>query len=61
MEYIAFDYIAEKTIQIKRFTNKIMLNTIDNVILYSNNKMNIALIKIIESQYQIKYINIQNH
>lgn len=35
------------------------LATIEDVILYGNNKMSIALIKNVESQHRIKQINVQ--
>lgn len=59
MEYIALGYAARKVIWIRRFINKIKLETVKSVILYGNNKMSIALTKNAKNQYQIKQINVQ--
>ena len=38
--------------------NKINLNVIEDAILYKNNEMNITLIKNVENEHKIKYIDI---
>ncbi len=41
-KYIAFEYKAKKIVWIKKFTNKIKLKTIKNLMLYQNSKMGIV-------------------
>ncbi len=61
-EYIVLGHAAKEAVWIKRFVNKMRLEkAVENFMLHSDNKMNIALTKNAESQYCTKHINIQYH
>lgn len=59
-KYIVFDYAIRKAVWIWRIVNKIGLKA-KKIVLYSDNKISINLIKNIKSKYCIKYINIQHY
>ena len=60
-EYIALGQIATEAVWIKMFINKMKLETVEDVTLYGNNEMSIALIKNTESQHRTKHIDVQHH
>lgn len=60
-KYIAFGYISRKIVQIQKLINKIELDIMESIIMHGDNKMSIILTKNMESQYQIKYIDVQYH
>lgn len=59
VEYIMLGHIARKAMWIKKFINEIRLkDTIESIILHSDNKISIVLTKNVESQYHMKHINV---
>lgn len=59
-KYIALGHAARKAIWIRRFTNKIKLEVVENLMLYED-KVSIALTKNAESQHQTKHIDVQHY
>lgn len=61
-EYIALEYIAQESIWIQKFLNKLEIaEPISACILYRDNKTSIILTKNAKSQTKTKYINMQHH
>lgn len=42
IEYIALEYVVREVVWIKQFINKLGLNTIEDLTIFSNNEINIA-------------------
>ena len=60
-KYIAFGHAIWETIWLRRFINKLQVfEPINYITLHKDNKISIMLTKNTESQYQIKYIDIQH-
>ena len=60
-KYIALGHVVREAVWIRRFINKMKLKVIEDLMLYEDNKMSIALTKNAESQYRTKHIDVQHH
>ena len=60
-EYIALGHAAREAVWIRRFINEMNLEAVENLTLYGDNEMSIALTKNAESQHQTKHIDVQYH
>lgn len=58
-EYIIISQKSKENIQIRQLLNKLLLNkAIKKIKIFSNNKINLILIKDLEIQNYIKYIDV---
>ena len=60
-EYIALGHAAREAVWIRRFINEMKLEVIEDLTLYGDNEMSIALTKNAESQHRTKHIDVQHH
>ena len=60
-EYIALGHAAREAVWIRRFINEMKLEAVEDVTLYGDNEMSIALTKNAENQHRIKHIDVQHH
>ena len=60
-KYIALGHAAKEAVWIRRFINKMKLEAVEDVTLYGNNEISIALTKNAESQHRTKHIDVQYH
>lgn len=60
-EYIVLGHAARETVQIRRFINKIKMETVKNLRLFGDNKMSIALTKNAKNQHQTKYNDVPHY
>ena len=60
-EYIALGHAAREAVWIRRFINEMNLEAVENLTLYGDNEMSIALTKNAESQHRTKHIDVQHH
>lgn len=57
-KYIALGHAAREAVWIRKFINKMKLKAVEDVTLYGDNKMSIALTKNADSQHRTKHIDI---
>ena len=57
-EYIALGHAAREAVWIRRFINEMKLEAVEDVTLYGDNEMSIALTKNAKSQHRTKHIDV---
>lgn len=60
-EYIALGHAAREAVWIRKFINEIEIEVVEDLTLFGDNEISIALTKNAESQHQTKHIDVQHH